>query len=142
ILLPRDETERAAVIMNTLEHAPDILVIEDVTGGMPFSAACRAAMHSKVVLAGLEIRGTRNVMRQLLMYRQQNCFLPMFVNGLVSFKGIQLLCKECRTPYSPPAEELATMNLAQRPETFFRAAGCDACDHSGFSTRKFLTDVM
>lgn len=142
ILLPRDETERAATVMRALDHAPDILVIEDATEGMPFTAACRAAMRGKLVLAGLEIRGTRNVLRHLLLYQQQNYFLPVFVNGLVSFKGIQLLCPECRTGYVPPAEELAAMNLAELPQSFYRTTGCDLCGHSGFSARKFLTDVL
>ncbi len=142
ILLPRDEHERAAMVMRALDHAPDILVIEDATEGMPFTAACRAAMRGKLVLAGLEIRGTRTVLRQLLLYQQQNYFLPGFVNGLVSFKGIQLLCPACRTAYTPPAEELAVMNLAERPPSFHRATGCDDCGHSGFSTRKYLTDVL
>ena len=142
ILLPRDETERAAAVMRALDHAPDILVIEDVTEGMPFTAACRAAMRGKLVLAGVEIRGTRNVLRQLLLYQQQNFFLPVFVNGLISFKGIQLLCQECRTEYAPPAEELAALSLAERPETFYRTTGCDACGHSGFSVRQFLTDTI
>jgi type II secretory ATPase GspE/PulE/Tfp pilus assembly ATPase PilB-like protein len=142
ILLPRDETERAATIMRALDHAPDILVIEDATEGMPFTAACRAAMRGKVILAGVEIRGTRNVLRQLLLYQQQNYFLPFFVNGLVSFKGIQLLCPECCTNYTPPPEEQAAMNLAKPPAEYFRSTGCDACGHSGFSSRKFLTDVL
>ena len=142
VILPRNETERAATIMNALDHAPDILVIEDATEGMPFTAACRAAMRGKLVLAGLEIRGTRNVLRQLLLYQQQNYFLPFFVNGLVSFKGIQLLCPECRTEYVPPAEELAAMNLPEKPASFYNTTGCDACGHSGFSTRKFLTDIL
>lgn len=142
ILLPQDETERSSTIMAALDHAPDILVIEDVTEGMPFTAACRAAMRGKVVLAGMEIRGTRNVLRQLLLYQQQNYFLPFFVNGLVSFKGIQLLCPECRTAYTPPPEELAAMNLAAPPPVYYRTTGCETCGHSGFSARKFLTDVV
>ena len=142
VILPRNENERAATIMRALDHEPDILVIEDATEGMPFTAACRAAMRGKLVLAGLEIRGTRNVLRQLLLYQQQNYFLPVFVNGIVSFKGIQLLCPECRTGYSPPAEELAVMNLSELPAAFYRTVGCEVCSHSGFSTRKFLTDVL
>ena len=142
ILLPRNENERAATVMMALDHAPDILVIEDATEGMPFTAACRAAMRGKLVLAGLEIRGTRTVLRQLLLFQQQNYFLPGFVNGLVSFKGIQLLCPECRTSYTPPADELAVMNLSERPTSFYRTTGCDACGHSGFSARKYLTDVL
>lgn len=142
IILPRDESERAATIITVLNHAPDILVIEDVTEGMPFTAACRTAMRGKLVLAGLEIRGTNNVLRQLLLYQQHNYFLPVFVNGLVSFKGIQLLCQECSTNYIPPAEELTAMNLAEQPSAFYRSTGCNSCGHSGFSSRKFLTDII
>jgi type II secretory ATPase GspE/PulE/Tfp pilus assembly ATPase PilB-like protein len=142
ILLPQEETERAAVVMRALDHAPDILVIEDATEGMPFTAACRAAMRGKLVLAGLEIRGTRNVLRHLLLYQQQNFFLPVFVNGLVSFKGIQLLCRECRSEYVPPMEELTVMNLSESPASFYRTTGCNSCGHSGFSARQFLTDTI
>lgn len=142
VVLPRDERERAAAIMTVLDHAPDILVIEDATEGLPFTAACRAAMRGKLVLAGLEIRGTRNVLRQLQLYQQQSYFLPIFVNGLISFKGIQLLCPECRTAYTPPAEELAAMDLTERPTQFFRTTGCNVCGHSGFSARRFLVDVL
>lgn len=142
ILIPRDETGRAAAIMQTLDHAPDILIIEDATEGAPFIAACRAAMRGKLVLAGLEIRGTRNALRHLLLFQLQNHFLPVFANGLVSFKGIQMLCPECRTIYIPPDEELAAMNLPAPPDSFFRSTGCDKCGHSGFSSRKYLTDIL
>jgi type II secretory ATPase GspE/PulE/Tfp pilus assembly ATPase PilB-like protein len=142
IHMPANETERAGVIMSALDHAPDILVIENATEAMPFAAACRAAMRGKLVLAGLEIRGSRNVLRQMLLYQQKNYYLPVFVNGLVSFKGIQILCPECRSDYSPPAEELVAMHLSQPPGSFFRTAGCDACGHSGFSKRRFLLDVL
>ncbi|MEI6205628.1 MAG: hypothetical protein WCP20_02475 [Desulfuromonadales bacterium] len=142
ILLPHAEGERARVIMNALDHAPDILIIEDATEGMPFTAACRAAMRGKLVLAGLEIRGSRNVLQHLLLYQQKNYFLPVFVNGLVSFKGIQILCPECRIPYTPPTEELTAMHLEHLPENFFRTTGCAHCGHGGFSKRRFLLDVL
>ncbi|MDA8428408.1 MAG: pilus assembly protein PilB [Geobacteraceae bacterium] len=142
IQLPHAETERARVIMDALEHTPDILVIEDATEGMPFTAACRAAMRGKLVLAGLQIRGTRNVMRHLLLYQQKNYFLPVFVNGVISFKGIQLLCPECRIEYVPPVEELIAMELEYHPAAFYRTTGCDRCGHSGFSSRRFLLDVI
>jgi type IV pilus assembly protein PilB len=142
IPLPRSEADRARLIMDALDHDPDILVIEDSTEGLPFTAACRAAMRGKLVLAGLEIRGTRNVLRHLLLYQQKNCFLPGFVNGLVSFKGIQILCPSCRTTYRPPREEQAVMRLTQPPAAFYRTSGCEECGHSGFSSRRFLLDAL
>lgn len=142
IPLPQSAADRARLIMDTLDHDPDILVIEDATEGMPFSAACRAAMRGKLVLAGLDIRGTRNVLRHLLLYQQNNSFLPIFVNGLVSFKGILALCPACRTDYLPPREELTAMRLEQAPPAFYRSTGCDVCGHSGFRERRFLLDVL
>lgn len=142
IALPIAEQERSRTIQDALEQAPDILIIEEVSGVMPFSAACRAAMRGKLVLAGLDIRGTRNALQQLVLYHQKNYFLPFFVNGLVSFKGAQLLCPECRSVCEPPAEELLVMNLPQPPAAFFRTSGCDACGQSGFSGRRYLMDVL
>jgi type II secretory ATPase GspE/PulE/Tfp pilus assembly ATPase PilB-like protein len=37
---------------------------------------------------------------------------------------------------------MAAMKLAEAPEAFFRSSGCHCCHHSGFSSRKFLTDVL
>ncbi|MFA7060182.1 MAG: hypothetical protein WC156_05120 [Pedobacter sp.] len=142
IHLPHSEIDRSHLIMDALDHDPDILVIEDATEGMPFTAACRAAMRGKLVLAGLEIRGTRNVLRRLLLYQQKNYFLPVFVNGLVSFKGIQILCPDCRVSYIPPREEIIAMNLSQPPTNFNRTKGCDSCGQSGFQERRFLLDAL
>jgi type II secretory ATPase GspE/PulE/Tfp pilus assembly ATPase PilB-like protein len=142
VQLPQSESERSKVILDALDHAPDILVIEDATEGMPFTAACRAAMRGKLVLAGLQVRGTGNVLRHLLLYQQKNYFLPLFVNGVISFKGIQMLCPECRTEYVPPAEELAIIGQGCQPAAFYRTSGCEHCGHSGFSSRRFLLDVI
>jgi type IV pilus assembly protein PilB len=142
ITLPRPEVERSRTILDALDHEPDILVIEDATEAMPFSAACRAAMRGKLVLAGMEIRGTWNLLRHLLIYQQKNYFLPVFVNGVVSFKGIQLLCPDCRHDYNPPAEEIAAMGGNFLPDQFYSTSGCESCGHSGFSERRFMMDAL
>jgi type II secretory ATPase GspE/PulE/Tfp pilus assembly ATPase PilB-like protein len=142
IHLPESEHERGRTIMEALEHAPDILVIENATEGVPFSAVCRAAMRGTLVLAGLEIRGTHNTLQQLLLYQQKGYFLPFFVNGLITFKGVQLLCPECRIACRPSAEELLIMNAAPSPTAYYRSVGCDVCEQSGFSTRKLLLDIL
>lgn len=142
IELPPEGQERARLITAALDHDPDILLIEDVGEGLPFAAACRAAMRGKLVLAGLESRNTRDVMRRLLFFQQQHILLPLFVNGLVSLSGVLSLCPECRGEYIPSREELAAMRLEQEPQSFFRASGCDACGDSGFRERRFLMDVL
>lgn len=140
IKLPEQDMERSQLIMDALDHEPDILVIEDATEPLSFAAACRAAMLGKRVLAGMQIRGTRNLLDHLLTYRQKQLFLPSCVNGVVSFKGIQTLCPDCRIEHKPSAEELTAMRLMYAPSKFYKASGCDKCGQSGFSARRFLMD--
>jgi type II secretory ATPase GspE/PulE/Tfp pilus assembly ATPase PilB-like protein len=99
-------------------------------------------MRGKLVLAGLDLQGTGNVLQHLLLYQQRNCFLPVFVNGVVTVAGVQLLCPACRVEYTPPREELAAMHLEQPAPVFYRAGGCDICSHRGFTERRFLVDVL
>jgi type II secretory ATPase GspE/PulE/Tfp pilus assembly ATPase PilB-like protein len=140
--LPESAAECDRLIMDSLDHDPDILVIEDITEGPAFSAAFRAAMRGKRVLAGLDIQGRHNALQYLLLHQQRNRFLPVFVNGVVSVAAVQTLCPSCRVAYTPQLEELAAMHLEQMPSGFCRASGCDRCGHRGLSGRRFLVDVV
>lgn len=142
ISLPDNDRARGRLVMDALEHAPDILVIEDATNLEPFTAAARAAMRGKLVLVGFDIRGTQNLIEHLVRYRQRNAFLTPFLSAIVSVKGIQLLCPGCRKPYNLPREELFALHLKHPPENFFNATGCEQCDFTGITERMFLTDII
>ena len=142
IPLPDNITERGRLIMAALDHDPDILVIEELREGLLLSAACRAALRGARVLAGLDARGTCNVLRHLQCQQRYNPSLPLLVNGLISLKNARGLCPACRTEEIPTAEELAAMSLEQGPDVFYRSSGCDACGDSGFRERRILLDVL
>lgn len=142
IPLPEGERDAARLIRDLLDHAPDLLVIEDATDQLPFAAACRIAMRGVAVLAGVEQYNLKSALRQLHLYSQKQLILPIHINGVVSFKGIQLLCPHCRTPFAPPAEELTIMQLPSPPAAFYRSAGCPACSGSGTSERRLLLDLL
>ncbi len=128
--------------MDSLEHGPDILVIEDGTALESFTAAGRAAMRGKLVLVGMDIRGTRNLCDHLIRYRQRNAFLTPFLAGIVSLKGIQLLCPACRQAATIPQQELLALQMVSPPVELFHAAGCPRCDFTGVSERVFLTNCI
>lgn len=142
IPLSGPESTRGRLIMDSLEHGPDILVIEDGTALESFTAAGRAAMRGKLVLVGMDIRGTRNLCDHLIRYRQRNAFLTPFLAGIVSLKGIQLLCPACRQTATIPQQELLALQLASPPAELFHAAGCTCCDFTGVSERVFLTNCI
>lgn len=142
IPMPEGAIDRGRLLAATLDHAPDILVVDDVSDATVFGAACRAAMRGTLVLAGFDAHGTGQVLRQLLHFQRRSLFMSVCMNGIVSVTGIRLLCSACRSDYLPPPEELAAMNLVPLPPAFSTSRGCDACGYRGFSERRFLVEAL
>jgi len=132
----------AATVCAALEHDPDVLVIEDLTEAGAFIAASRAVLRGKLVVGGMSHDNKCAVLKQLLYLRQKNYLIPTQVKGVVSCKGVLILCPACKERYLPLPEELVAMRLPVQPGEYFRPAGCPACDHTGYSGRRYLLDVI
>ncbi len=142
IPLPEQESAEGRLIMDALEHDPDILVIEDATSLVPFTAGFRAAMRGKLVLAGMDIHGTGNLCDHLIRYQQRNAFLTPFLAGIVSLQGMQLLCPDCRRSREQAPQEMVNLRLQQMPTDLYHAVGCSRCGFTGTGERLLLTDII
>lgn len=134
--------ETASMLASALDHDPDTLVVEDVTEVSSFIAASRAVLRGKLVLAGLAHGNKSAVLKQLLYLRQKNFLVPSQVRGIVALSCVLILCPACKESYRPAPEELATLRLPAGNRAYFRPRGCPACDHSGYSGRRYLVDVI
>ena len=132
----------ASTIAAVLEHDPDILVVEDVTEVGAFIAASKAALRGKLVVAGMSYGNKEGVLKQLLYLHQKNYLIPSQLKGVVSCKGVLMLCPACKQSYQPPGEELSALRLAAQQKVSFRPRGCPECDHTGYSGRRYLLDVI
>ncbi len=141
IPLPADENARWRLVMDCVEHEPDILVIEDGTRYETLTAAVRAAMRGKLVLVGMDIRGTRNLFDHIISYSRTNRFMVPFLAGIVSFTGIRLLCPVCRSLDEMTLNELKALAL-QPPVTYYRSTGCRQCHFTGLTERIILSDII
>ena len=132
----------ASTVSAVLEHDPDLLVIEDVTEVGAFIAASKAVMRGKLVLAGMSYGNKGAVLKQLLYLHQKNYLIPSQLKGVVSCKAVLMLCPACKEHYLPSAEELAALRLPANQREYFRPRGCPDCDHTGYSGRRYLLDVI
>lgn len=134
--------DTASLLAAVLDHDPDTLVVEDVTEVASFVAASKAVMRGKLVVAGLSHANKEGVLKQLLYLRQKNFLIPTHVKGVVSSSCVLILCPECKERYTPAPEELAALRLPASRMEYFRPRGCPACDHSGYSGKRYLIDVI
>lgn len=134
--------DTASVVAAALEHDPDTVVVEDLTELGAFIAASKAVLRGKLVVAGMSLGDKEAVLRQLLYLREKNYLIPTQLKGVVSCRGVLMLCPACKERYAPPPEELAALRLPARPREYFRPHGCPDCDHTGYSGRRYLLDVI
>ena len=132
----------ASTLAAVLEHEPDLLVVEDVTEVGAFLAASKAVMRGKLVVAGMSYGNKGGVLKQLLYLHQKNYLIPTQLRGVVSCKGVLILCPACKEQYHPAAEELTALRLPAQQREYYRPRGCPECDHTGYSGRRYLLDVI
>jgi type II secretory ATPase GspE/PulE/Tfp pilus assembly ATPase PilB-like protein len=138
----RSAGETQALLMAAIDHDPDVVAIEDVSDSRLFVAAGKAAMRGKLVLAGLPFDDRETLFRHLSVLWRRHAFFPTQLRGIVSCRGVLTLCPDCREEYAPEPDELSALALPSRPPRFHRAAGCPACNHTGFGGRSYLLDVV
>src|SRR6267143_6952772 len=58
---------------------------------------------------------------------------------------VRRLCVHCRRQYTPPAETLRALSIAEADAAtipFYKSVGCDQCNHTGYRGRIGLYEVM
>jgi type IV pilus assembly protein PilB len=65
--------------------------------------------------------------------------------GVIAQRLMRRLCTHCRRPYTPDAETLRAMSVSDAEAatlTFYRAVGCDQCNHTGYRGRVGIYEIM
>jgi hypothetical protein len=64
---------------------------------------------------------------------------------VIAQRLVRRLCPQCRRQYTPEADTLRALNLSEAdaaPLVFYRAVGCEECNHTGYRGRIALYEVM
>jgi type IV pilus assembly protein PilB len=65
--------------------------------------------------------------------------------GVVAQRLVRRLCVHCRRQYTPPADVLRSLGISEADAAsipFYKAVGCDQCNHTGYRGRIGIYEVM
>jgi len=137
-MLPAEMESLAAAL---LDHDPDILVVEDVSESRSFKIAAKAAMRGKLAVCGLSFSEASGAL-EYLHYIRHDYPILFHIKGIVSVKGVRLLCPLCKESYVPTAGEEGVTPAGISATAWFAPQGCSACGHTGYQGKKYLMDVI
>ena len=132
-----------AALRSILRQDPDIILIGEIRDDETAEIAMQSAMTGHLVLSTLHTNDALTAIPRLLDLGVAPSVVADGIIGVISQRLLRRLCAACRAPVRKPLtadEELFSELTGERPA--FRAAGCPACEHSGYHGRFPVTEIV
>jgi type IV pilus assembly protein PilB len=135
----------AGALRAILRQDPDIILLGEIRDHETAKIALQAAQTGHLVLSTLHTDDAPSSVTRLMDMNVEPYVIASALIGVVAQRLVRRLCLNCRRQYTPSAETLRAFNLndgqaAQIP--FYRAVGCEQCNHTGYRGRIAIYEVM
>jgi len=119
----------------------DIILVGEIRDPETASLAVQASLTGHLVLGTLHTNSAIGAVSRLSEMGIPSFLIANAVIGVVSQRLLRRLCRTCRRPYQPSAEQQTALGL--RPEhVFYSATACDDCAGFGFRGRIGIQEVL
>jgi type IV pilus assembly protein PilB len=135
----------ASALRSILRQDPDVILVGEIRDAETAKIAMQAAQTGHLVLSTLHTDDAPSVVTRLMDIGTEPYVIAGALIGVVAQRLMRRLCEHCRRQYTPPAETLRAMNLSDADAQsipFYKAVGCDQCNHTGYRGRIGIYEVM
>ena len=130
-------------IRSLMRQDPDVILVGEIRDEDTATMAFRAAMTGHQVYSTLHTNSAVGAIPRLLDIGIVPDIIAGNVIGIVAQRLIRRLCKHCKQPYEANATECRLLALPpDRPQTLYRAVGCDHCDYQGYKGRIAIMEIL
>src|SRR6478752_3611820 len=139
----------AAGLRSFLRHDPDVIMVGEIRDRETSEIAIQASLTGHLVLSTIHTNDAAGAITRLVDLGVQPFLVASSLIGVLAQRLVRRVCPECREPYEPSDEDLASIGIkpeafaagrarrvrfkhdetAPAPGTLFRAkeGGCPAC---------------
>ncbi len=133
----------ASGIRSMLRQDPDIILVGEVRDQPTAEMAFSAAMTGHQVYSTLHTNSAIGAIPRLLDIGILPDIMAGNIIGIVAQRLVRILCKECKKPYSPDAQERKLLGIGTHHDiTVYHAVGCESCNHQGYKGRLALMELL
>jgi general secretion pathway protein E len=140
----RIELTFARALRSILRQDPDVIMIGEIRDLETAQIAVQASLTGHLVLATLHTNDASSAITRLADMGVEPYLLASSLLGVLAQRLVRTLCAECRVSSAPSDGEgrlLANLGLPSM-HAVWSASGCDACNHSGFSGRTGVYELL
>ena len=135
----------ASALRSILRQDPDVILLGEIRDAETAKIAMQAAQTGHLVLSTLHTDNAPSVVTRLTDIGAESYVIASALVGVVAQRLVRRLCVHCRRQYTPPADVLRSLNIADADAAaipFYKSVGCDQCNHTGYRGRIGIYEVM
>lgn len=132
----------ASTLRAILRQDPDVILVGEIRDKETAEVAFQAALTGHLVLTTLHTTGTVQTITRLRDMGLDPFLLGSSLSLIVAQRLARRLCPACRRAVTPSPEVADRLGLRGGSHTIFRAAGCQACDGTGYRGRVGIYEVL
>ncbi|HVL66677.1 MAG TPA: ATPase, T2SS/T4P/T4SS family [Vicinamibacterales bacterium] len=135
----------ASALRAILRQDPDVVLVGEIRDHETAKIAMQAAQTGHLVLSTLHTDDAPSTVTRLMDMGMEPYVIASALIGVVAQRLVRRLCTTCRRQYTPEPETLRALNITEADAAqfvFYRAVGCEECNHTGYRGRIALYEVM
>jgi len=135
----------AACLRSILRHDPDVVLVGEIRDFETAENAVQASLTGHMVFSTLHTNDAAGAFMRLSDMGVEPFLISSTVEGIMAQRLVRTLCRHCREPYMPSADEVPgdfplSDYTAQSP--IYRATGCRHCRNTGYSGRLGIYELL
>jgi type IV pilus assembly protein PilB len=135
----------ASALRAILRQDPDVVLVGEIRDQETAKIAMQAAQTGHLVLSTLHTDDAPSTLTRLTDMGMEPYVIASALLGVVAQRLVRRLCPQCRRQYTPDGDTLRTLNISEAEAAqfaFYKATGCEECNHTGYRGRIALYEVM
>src|SRR5947207_304994 len=135
----------SSALRSILRQDPDVILLGEIRDAETAKIAMQATQTRHLVLSTLHTDDAPSVVTRLIDIGAEPFVIASALVGVVAQRLVRRLCVHCRRQYTPPADVLRALNIAEADAgaiPFYKSVGCDQCNHTGYRGRIGIYEVM
>ena len=135
----------AAGLRSIVRQDPDVIMIGEIRDKETADIAIHAALTGHLVLSTLHTNDAPSAAARLIDMGVEPFLVSSSIIGILAQRLIRTLCPACKQKYTPSAELLEQLGVAETrsPEIiFYKEAGCAKCKNYGYSGRTGVYELL
>lgn len=135
----------AQILRAILRQDPDKILVGEIRDLETAEIAVQASLTGHLVFSTLHTNDAPSTIVRLKDMGVPTFLISATVEAILAQRLVRKVCMQCREEYTPAREVLDDLDLTSdmvRGKRFYRGAGCEICNNTGYKGRVGLFELM